>query len=96
MSKIVQFLREVKQEFHHITWPKKESLFELTFVVISISILISLILGGFDYIFTQSINLIGRQPQIEVSPQTETTPEASPSAFEIVPTISTAPTPIKK
>jgi preprotein translocase SecE subunit len=63
MRQIVQFLKEVQTEFKNISWPKKESLIQLTFVVISISIIISLILGGFDYIFTQSINLLG-QPTV--------------------------------
>ena len=58
MSKIVKFLKEVRQEFNNITWPTKDTLLQLSFVVISISIIISLILGGFDYIFTQSFNLL--------------------------------------
>lgn len=59
MRKIVQFINEVIAEFKNITWPKKDALIQLTIVVISISIVISLILGGFDYIFTNSIALLG-------------------------------------
>lgn len=58
MRQIIKFLQEVRAEFNNITWPKKDALIQLTFVVISISIIISLILGGFDYIFTQAINLL--------------------------------------
>jgi len=58
MQKIIKFLKEVAVEFKNITWPKKDTLIQLTIVVISISIIISLILGGFDYIFTQSIGLL--------------------------------------
>lgn len=61
MRRILQFLQEVKAEFKNIAWPKKEALIQLTFVVISISIILSLILGGMDFIFTQSINLLGPQ-----------------------------------
>jgi preprotein translocase subunit SecE len=61
MQQILKFLQEVKVEFKNIAWPKKDALIQLTFVVISISIIISLILGGFDFIFTQSINLLGQQ-----------------------------------
>jgi len=67
MKKILQFLKEVKAEFHHITWPKKDTLISLTIVVISISIIISLILGAFDYLFTRSFSLLG---QIKTSPET--------------------------
>ena len=59
MKKVINFLKEVVVEFKNITWPKKDTLIQLTIVVISISIIISLILGGFDYLFTNSIGLIG-------------------------------------
>jgi len=59
MQKVIKFLKEVAVEFRNITWPNKDTLIQLTIVVISISIIISLILGGFDYLFTNSIRLIG-------------------------------------
>ncbi|MDP4009538.1 MAG: preprotein translocase subunit SecE [Candidatus Shapirobacteria bacterium] len=59
MSRIIQYFNEVKAEFKNITWPKRETLIQLTVVVISISIVISLILGGFDFIFINSIRLLG-------------------------------------
>lgn len=70
MKKIVKFLKEVAVEFKNITWPKKDTLIQLTIVVISISIIISLILGGFDYLFTNSIGLLGN-----LKNQTETSTE---------------------
>ncbi|MFA5532219.1 MAG: preprotein translocase subunit SecE [Candidatus Shapirobacteria bacterium] len=60
MSKIINFFKEVLVEFKNITWPKKDTLIQLTIVVISISIIISLILGGFDYLFTNAISLLGK------------------------------------
>ena len=60
MQKIIKFLKEVVVEFKNITWPKKETLIQLTIVVISISIIISLILGGFDYLFTNSFAFINK------------------------------------
>ena len=59
MQKVIKFLKEVAVEFKNITWPNKNTLIQLTIVVISISIIISLILGGFDYLFTNSIGLLG-------------------------------------
>jgi preprotein translocase subunit SecE len=59
MQKVIKFLKEVAVEFKNITWPKKDTLIQLTVVVISISIIVSLILGGFDYLFTKSIGLLG-------------------------------------
>ena len=60
MRKIIQFLQEVRAEITHISWPKRDTLIQLTLVVISISIIISLILGGFDYLFTNIIALLGK------------------------------------
>ena len=60
MQKIIRFFNEVKVEFKNISWPKKDTLIQLSVVVISISIIISLILGGFDYLFTNAIALLGK------------------------------------
>lgn len=81
MQQILRFLQEVKTEFGHISWPKKDALIQLTFVVISISVIISLILGGFDLLFTSSLNLLTQstnQPQqIIVDPAVTIAPPAS-------------------
>jgi preprotein translocase SecE subunit len=60
MNQVIKFLQEVRAEFRNITWPKRESLINLTIVVISISIIVSLILGSFDYLFTQGIAYFGQ------------------------------------
>ena len=86
MRQIVQFLQEVQVEFKNIAWPKRESLIQLTFVVISISIIISLILGGADFVFTQGINLIG-QPQVK---------QIQPTLAPILTVAPATPTIIKK
>ena len=90
MSKIIQFLREVRGEFRNITWPKKEALIQLTIVVISISIIISLILGGFDYLFTNSLGLLGKtKTKKVVTPQIQTQElnQSSPSSQIATPSI---------
>ena len=68
MQKIIKFLKEVAVEFKNITWPKKDTLIQLTVVVISISIITSLILGGSDYLFTKSIALLGNSSNQPVVP----------------------------
>jgi preprotein translocase SecE subunit len=59
MHQVIKFLQEVRAEFRNITWPKRDSLINLTIVVISISIIVSLILGSFDYLFTQGVAYLG-------------------------------------
>lgn len=94
MQQILRFLKEVRTEFDNISWPKKDSLFQLTFVVISISLIISLILGGFDYLFTQSFSLLGQAPVTAVPTVTVPQVTLAPTITLVTPT--TSPKPIKK
>ena len=87
MKKIINFLKEVAVEFKNITWPKKDTLIQLTIVVISISIVISLILGGFDYLFTKSFALIStanNQPSTTNTQSVETAVTPTINAFPTI------------
>lgn len=99
MKQILKFLSEVKAEFKNISWPKRESLIQLTIVVISISIIVSLVLGGFDYLFTQGIGLLGTTPQAKPATQTKAplvtiAPEST--IVTAAPSPKVTPKPIKK
>ena len=78
MQKIIKFLKEVQEIFQTITWPKKDALIQMTIVVISISIIISLILGGFDYLFTESIGLFGNSKTTKNTTEQSVTPTMNP------------------
>jgi len=86
MQKIINFFKEVKAEFKQISWPKRESIIQSTIVVISISVIVSLILGGFDYLFINGMALMGQKN----SPQTQViTPSPAPPINPLLqPTIS--------
>lgn len=85
MKKVINFFKEVKAEFKQISWPKRESIIQSTIVVISISIVVSLILGGFDYIFTQAIGLAGSNSKVNTNPNTQ---NLIPTEFSVQPTIT--------
>lgn len=89
MQKVIKFLKEVAVEFKNITWPKKDTLIQLTIVVISISIIISLILGGFDYLFTNSIGLLGN---LKNKPSAEQIQSVEPTINPLPTVASTAGT----
>jgi preprotein translocase subunit SecE len=89
MQKVIKFLKEVAVEFKNITWPTKNTLILLTIVVISISIIISLILGGFDYLFTKSVGLLGN---LKTQESTETVQSVDSSIILTPPVASTAGT----
>lgn len=88
MQKILNFFKEVRAEFKQISWPKRESLIQSTIVVISISVIVSLILGGFDYIFTQSIGLIGKSTSTSKVVNTTLPSITSVPSIIITPTIT--------
>lgn len=71
MQKALEFLKEVREVLREITWPKREALIQLSVVVISISIIVSLFLGGLDYLFTNSIGLFTNLPK-NTNPQVST------------------------
>jgi preprotein translocase subunit SecE len=55
MKSVVAFFSEVKSELSKVTWPKKNEVTRLTTVVLLISLIIGLFVGGVDYIFTAGL-----------------------------------------
>ncbi len=53
-----RFFSEVKAELLKVTWPTKDEVTRLTAVVIIISLVVGLFLGGLDFIFTKVIELL--------------------------------------
>lgn len=97
MQKLIKFLKEVAAEFKNITWPQKDTLIQLTFVIISVSIIISALLGGLDYIFVNSIGLLGNSLPAQNTIQTDTSTEPQQDAIPTqLPEILVSPTPISK
>jgi preprotein translocase subunit SecE len=49
----VTFLFQTQDELKKVTWPKQQEVIRLTAVVIIVSIIVGLYIGGIDYILTQ-------------------------------------------
>lgn len=60
MKAIGQFFREVVEQLRQVTWPDKKTLIRLTSVVILVSVVLGLFLGGLDVAFTRSIGILLR------------------------------------
>lgn len=58
MSKIIQFLKEVKVELAKVVWPSKKEALKTTTIVILFSLLVAAFLGLIDYGLTRVISLI--------------------------------------
>ncbi|HLA03924.1 MAG: preprotein translocase subunit SecE [Candidatus Levybacteria bacterium RIFCSPHIGHO2_02_FULL_39_36] len=54
------FLKEVKSELDKVTWPGSSEVSRLTFIVIGISVLVGIYLGGLDFLFTNLLGILIR------------------------------------
>lgn len=51
MQKIINFFQEAKVELLRVNWPTKKQTINYTALVIIVSIVVAIFLGGLDYIF---------------------------------------------
>lgn len=54
----VQFVREVITELKKVTWPTREETVKLTAVVIAISLIVAVFIGGLDAILVKITGLL--------------------------------------
>jgi preprotein translocase subunit SecE len=52
MKKLVQFLKEVKQEVKKVTWIKQKEAIKYSLFVVVVSMGVAVYLGGVDYLVT--------------------------------------------
>ena len=58
MSTIGQYLKDTQAELRHVAWPTQTQTIVYTILVVFISLLISVYLGLFDYLFTSALSTI--------------------------------------
>lgn len=58
MAKVFQFFRESKAELKKVVWPTKDDVISSIKVVIVSTVIIALVLGLFDYGFTELFRLV--------------------------------------
>ncbi len=56
IKKIISFLSEVKMEINKVSWPDDKEVFRYTIIVVVVSIVVAVFLGGLDFIFTILLN----------------------------------------
>jgi len=52
MNRFINYLKDTQGELKYVSWPTRRQSIILTIVVIAISVLVSVFLGFFDYIFS--------------------------------------------
>ncbi|MBP9782071.1 preprotein translocase subunit SecE [Candidatus Woesebacteria bacterium] len=54
----VSYIRETIVELKKVTWPNRQTTLKLTGIVIGISAIVAIYVGGLDYLFTNILTLI--------------------------------------
>lgn len=52
MQKVLTFLSEAKVELSRVNWPTQKQIIRYTVLVIAVSLLMAVFLGGLDYFFS--------------------------------------------
>lgn len=52
LKNIISFVKEVRTEIKKINWPTKREVFRYTLMVLLLSIIVAIFLGGLDYLYT--------------------------------------------
>jgi preprotein translocase subunit SecE len=50
--KIVEYIKETRNELRHVSWPTRKQAIVFTIIVIAISLGVAVVLGFFDFIFS--------------------------------------------
>lgn len=58
MATPVTFFEETRAELKKVTWPPRQEVLRLTFVVIAVSVIVGLYIGGLDFVFTKLLQFI--------------------------------------
>ena len=56
MSRFIDYLKDTQAELRHVSWPTRKQAIVYTALVIGISVIIGIMVGLFDFIFSRGIN----------------------------------------
>ena len=58
MNPFIDYIKAVRNELTHVSWPTRAQAIAYTGLVIGISVIVALVLGGFDFLFTLGLKEI--------------------------------------
>jgi preprotein translocase SecE subunit len=56
MSNFIEYLKDTQREVSHVSWPTNRQALVYTGLVIGISIIIGVLLGAFDHVFSLGLD----------------------------------------
>ncbi|MEK7106632.1 MAG: preprotein translocase subunit SecE [Patescibacteria group bacterium] len=92
----MQYLKDTRGELNHVAWPTRLQTIVYTVIVISLSFLIALYLGLFDYIFTTSLRNVLQVLPATSAPSVQLGTSTSPITITQAPVASNDSTTTKK
>jgi preprotein translocase subunit SecE len=60
MATPIAFFGEVRDELKKVVWPTRQEIIRLTLVVVTVSLVVGLFLGGLDFVFTKLLQLVAK------------------------------------
>ncbi|MBT4124674.1 MAG: preprotein translocase subunit SecE [Candidatus Pacebacteria bacterium] len=60
MQGLLQYFREVAKELKKVSWPTKEQTYNLTLLVVGVTAIAALYIGGLDYVFSRLMSIVIR------------------------------------
>ena len=57
----VAFVQQVREELAKVSWPKRANAINMTLVVLGVSLVVGLYIGGLDSLFTTLLNALLKQ-----------------------------------
>jgi preprotein translocase subunit SecE len=56
----LKFFRQIWDELKLVVWPTRKEVFRLTTIVVILSVILGLYIGGLDYVFTTAVEQLLR------------------------------------
>jgi len=57
-TKIINFLKEVREEMGKVTWPTRNQTIKMSLLVVAVSIIFGVFLGSLDFLLTKVLTII--------------------------------------
>jgi preprotein translocase subunit SecE len=61
LDPVIRYFKETRAELRKVTWPSRQEAWNLTLIVAGTTVVMSIVLGGADWIFSQIMRLIVSQ-----------------------------------
>jgi len=56
MRQLINYLKDTKVELKHVSWPTQKQAMVYTALIIAVSVVVSLLVGLFDFLFTYALD----------------------------------------